>query len=354
MGITNIISIFIGIFVVIATLLPFIKLDHWWIRIFDFPRLQLVFMGLLSITLFIITWQNHTYEYIIGAGTVLAMGYQCFMIFPYTIFSKKEVLTCKDPGDHPVFSIMVMNVYMYNRNAVDAHRLIHDNKPDILVMVETDQWWTNQMDDLKKHYPFHVLVPLENTYGMLFYSKFKLINPQVKYILSDEIPSVHTDVELNSGEIFRFYAVHPKPPAPGHSKTSTNRDAELITIGKETREDENPVIVAGDLNDVAWSFTTNLFQRFSELLDPRKGRGMFSTFHARYWLFRWPLDHIFHSDHFQLLEIKTLPYFGSDHFPIYVRLCYMPSKRHKQDEPEADIDEVEEAHDKVKRAKEEE
>ncbi len=47
---------------------------------------------------------------------------------------------------------------------------------------------------------------------------------------------------------------------------------------------------------------------------------MLNTFHARIPLFRWPLDHLYHSPHFQLEEITRLPYIGSDHFPLYYRL----------------------------------
>jgi endonuclease/exonuclease/phosphatase (EEP) superfamily protein YafD len=81
-----------------------------------------------------------------------------------------------------------------------------------------------------------------------------------------------------------------------------------------------PIIVAGDFNDVAWSHTTRLFQRLSGLLDPRVGRGLYNTFHADHPLLRFPLDHLFHSNHFTLGSFRRLRHIGSDHFPIYVEL----------------------------------
>lgn len=347
----EIFSFLFGILAIVATALPFLKNEHWWIRVFDFPRVQIFCLGLISLILIPFFWNGHWTEYALALGLTIALAYQTYAIFPYTPLSKKQSLTCSNPGNHPVFSLVVMNVAMYNRNAKQAREIIMRANPDILIAVEPDHWWHHNLQALESDYPYRVSVPLENTYGMLLYSKLKLIDPIVKYLLMDDVPSIHTSVELPDSSIFRLYAVHPKPPAPGHSESSTHRDAELVTIGKETRLYEEPSIVAGDLNDVAWSFTTNLFQRFSELLDPRVGRGMFNTFHANYLLMRWPLDHIFHSDHFQIVDIRLLPYFGSDHFPIYVKLCHIPAKRHKQDEPEADREDVELAHDKMDRAK---
>ena len=349
--IIKILLLVIGIFIIIGTTIPFLKIEFWWIRIFDFPRLQIIGSALLTLIFYTIFWDSGSFlENLFLLLLLAAILHQASVIYPYSPFHKPQVITCEKPGEYISFSLMVMNVYMYNRNSKKALEIIKENDPDIIINVETDLWWKEQFSELKQLYPHHILVPLENTYGMLLFSKYELLNPEIKYILVKDVPSIHTKIKIKD-EVIRLYAVHPKPPAPGHSEKSTKRDAELITVGKETRNTEEPVIVAGDLNDVAWSYTTNLFQRFSELLDPRVGRGMFNTFHAKYKLMRWPLDHIFHSDHFQLIDLKTLDFFGSDHFPIYIELCLKPNFRHKQDEPEAEKDEVEFARDKVTRAK---
>ncbi len=136
------------------------------------------------------------------------------------------------------------------------------------------------------------------------------------------MPSIHTRVRLRSGRELRLHCLHPAPPSPTENASSSERDAELILLGKDLQNYADPVIVTGDLNDVAWSDTTRLFRKISGLLDPRVGRGFYNSYHAGIWFIRWPLDHLFHSSHFELSTMQRLPGFGSDHFAIYTELDY--------------------------------
>jgi hypothetical protein len=53
---------------------------------------------------------------------------------------------------------------------------------------------------------------------------------------------------------------------------------------------------------------------------------MFNTFHAKFWFIRFPLDHLFHSDHFTLSKIFRLLGFGSDHFALLTELVFEPGR----------------------------
>ena len=77
-----------------------------------------------------------------------------------------------------------------------------------------------------------------------------------------------------------------------------------------------------------------MFQRVARLLDPRIGRGLINTFNARRRFSRWPLDHVFASEHFRLVRIEPLAPVGSDHHPLLVELAYEPEGAGEQ-EPRA-------------------
>lgn len=312
------------ILLVLATLLPLSRSTHWWIRDLDFPRLQIAAVGaaLLAAELFFLDLTAVSHDIIIAA-TLGCMLYQGWWIFPYTRPYPNEVKLCADGArQEDRLRILASNVLGSNRNAAGLIAMIREHQPDIFVTLESTAWWQSQLDMLETEYPYTIKCPLENLYGMHVYSRLPLKNSTTRFLVEPDIPSMHTTVVLRSGKMVQVHFLHPTPPSPTENDESAARDAELMIVAKQVANLECPVIVAGDLNDVAWSPTTRLFRKISGLLDPRVGRGMFNTFHADHWFLRWPLDHLFHSRHFTLSFIKRLPSFGSDHFPVLVELVY--------------------------------
>ncbi|MBJ9984232.1 endonuclease/exonuclease/phosphatase family protein [Acinetobacter sp. S40] len=312
-----------AVLVIWLTFWSLIPRDEWWIRGADFPRLQILAVGVIAL-LFLLFWDApwNLIRELIVLGLIAALAYQLKMVLPYTFIWKKQVKQIKPEQFNPdqQISLLVCNVLTPNDQYHLLIEQIQQLKPDLVLTLETDQTWQNELTIIEADYPYRVPVPLDNLYGMHLYSRLKLQDTEVKFILSDEIPSIHTTVILPSGLAVQLYCLHPKPPSPTEAKDSTLRDAELLLVGDQIKDLDQSCIVMGDLNDVAWSRTTRLFQRISGLLDPRVGRHFINTFHADYPLLRWSLDHIFHSTDFALVKMKRLPNVGSDHFPVYVVL----------------------------------
>lgn len=332
-----------------ATLLPLSRIEHWRVRGLDFPRLQIA-CALAALLLAQTLMLRDDVTLLRGSlllATAGCLALQAWWIVPYTRLFRPEVLSAKKQDDANTVRIMTANVLTPNRDAPALRALVARHQPDLLVTLETDRWWQDQLSALHDDYPHRVQQPQDNLYGMHLYSRYVLSDTEVQFLVEDDVPSIHTQVTLPSGRRVSLHCLHPAPPSPTENETSSERDAELVMVGKRVRASELAVIVTGDLNDVAWSATTRLFRKVSGLLDPRVGRGMFNTFDARYAVLRWPLDHLFHSAHFQLLDIRRLPSFGSDHFPMLVTLLHTGHVSARQDGLSADADDRALARDKV-------
>jgi endonuclease/exonuclease/phosphatase (EEP) superfamily protein YafD len=338
----------LGILIVLFSIIPLIKNDYWFFRVFEYPRLQKLIVNVAVLVAFLALFKvSSTTDLVFTGLTAMNAAYLIYKIFPFTPLARKRLLPVGAIDDKNSFSIISSNVFQDNKNTEGCLQMLKSKDPDIVLLLETDQFWYEGTASLKKDYPFQVLVPLENTYGMLLYSKLNLIDTQVRYLVDEEIPSIKTKVELPSGQFFTLYCVHPTPPVPGENTYSTERDKELLLVAKEVKESNTPSIVVGDLNDVAWSYTTELFTKISGLLDPRLGRGFYNTFHAQHAFLRFPLDHVFCSTDFKFIALQRLDNFNSDHFPILIKLQYEQNADLQQEEPVAHREDLELAEEKI-------
>lgn len=320
-----------GVLAILLTLFPFVPIEHWSVRMFDFPQLQLTLLTLLAFAAYWIkfrfsNWRDYTFAGILLV-CVLIQGYR---LLPFTAFAPLELLNASEQSSNSI-KLYNANVLQKNDRYEDLYSDISAHDPDIVLLLETNAEWQGEMDErLSEKYPHSIKQPLDNTYGMLLYSKRVLLDAGVQFMVEDTIPSIHAKVLSRSNDTIQLIAIHPTPPIVMHAKHSFDRDAEMMMAARKAYDSNFPVIVLGDFNDVSWSGTNELFKKVSKLLDPRKGRGLFNTFNAKNWIFRWPLDHIFCSAEFRLLDIKRGSKFGSDHYPFYLELSLEPEKADEQ------------------------
>jgi endonuclease/exonuclease/phosphatase (EEP) superfamily protein YafD len=337
----------VALWLISGTLLNISKNPHWYVRGWDFPRVPVAALaGLVGIA-YAILFRDSWWDRLVIAGLAFVVARQLYLIYPYTRLARRTVNASDRPPGEDSFRLLISNVLMENRDYDRWLHVVRDADPDVIVAVEVNQAWDTALAPLRRDYPHGLRHPQENYYGMSVYSRLELDgDPELRFVVQDDVPSMHLTFRLRDGQRVRLHALHPRPPEPLRNQDSAPRDAELIVVGKEIGEHERdvPTLVCGDLNDVAWSYTTQLFLRLSRLLDPRKGRGPYNSYNANSRIFRFPLDHVFHSDEFKLLDLRVLPHAGSDHFPMLIELsCQPEAARREQGESAPTPDDHEEA-----------
>ena len=334
----------ISVLLILTVFLSYIKNDFWIYKILEYPRLQkLVLISIVTgCWFFFWPFEKIYYQLIIG-GLFISIIYLLYKIWPYTVFSKNEMRRVRDSKPENELKVFSANVLQENRQYATMLEHIKNSDPDLIFLLETNTAWNNAMKELEQEYPYTLLYPLENTYGLLFYSRLKLEDAKVLFLVKKDIPSIEAKVILPSGQKVQLWGLHPEPPVPGESLYSTAKDKELMKVAFKAKECDLPCIVIGDLNDVAWSHTTELFRKTSELLDPRRGRGFYNTFSAHHWYIRFPLDYIFCSREFGLIRMKRMPKNGSDHFATLTHLAFSEDLKMRQEPKKADKKELKEA-----------
>lgn len=320
-------------------------------RIVEFPRAQKWVLNVVLLLLYVV----YVFPFEFWDGVFLGMLsinliYLSYQIYPFLPFARKQIQTIS-ADQTPSISLLIFNVYQYNDQYDKLINMVQKCAADVVLLVETDAEWKEKcLAGFGEMYAHQILEDREDTYGMLLFSRMVLKNTKLRYLIKDFIPSIATEIVLKGGRVIKLYALHPAPPVPSESRFSTERDAEILMVGKEAADDKLPVIVAGDLNDVAWSYTTDLFLKVSKLLDPRRGRGFYNTFHAKHFWARWPLDHVFCSGHFRVQKMERLPASGSDHFPIFIQL-YLSPVENNQEALDASAEDIELAEEKIEKGK---
>ena len=326
----------LALLLVLLSFLPMWQTDRWWVRQWDYPRLQVAGLLLLcGVGLAFVGLERGRRFWALAASIVAALAWQASHFIIYQPLWPSEVASIRScPAERQV-ALLNANVLMTNKEYSRLIDLVERRNPDVVLLLETDLAWEKAIQPLMKRYPYRLSEPVPNTYGMILLSRLPM-EGRIEHRLQSGVPSADVRLRLGGGQEVILHALHPEPPWPGDD--SGERDAELVGVGREVRDEGRAAIVMGDLNDVAWSRTSRLFKKVAGMNDPRVGRGFYPTFNANYPLLRWPLDHLFVSPHFDLMAIDLLPEIGSDHLPIFFRLCLREPAGERKVAPSAPAD----------------
>jgi len=315
----------IASFVVLGSFLSLLtNTESRYLKMLDFPRIQFFIAAIVCLILcWLLTkkWQKH--DTVIAVFLAVSIIIQSTYLINYTPLVSREVPdSSAQPKEEDLFSLLITNVKMSNRNAQPLLDIIEKKDPDILLTMEVDKWWDNALKTIEKKYPFTKESINEVTYGMTLYSKMELKNIEELNLNHEKIPTFLCTVTLANGKDIQLMTLHPPPPTYFQElpDNESKEEKTMILAGQKVVETKLPIVLAGDFNDVAWSKTNEMTKANGELNDVRVGRGFYNSFHADIFLMRWPLDHVFVTKEFKLHKLERLPKIDSDHFPIYVEL----------------------------------
>ena len=203
--------------IVVATVLPIWQTNLWWVRLCDFPRYQIAALALSVLILMPLTLGPLTAaELVLFVAVALAALWQISWIWRYLPGAPLEVPSSGSwPGAPRVFALLTTNVFQDCRDVDALLKIISDADPDLILAVETDEWWCSRLSEaLRTRYPYGLTYPLSNGYGMAMFSRLELLKPTIRFLVDDAIPSIKTGVRLRSGAVVDLYGLHPQPPAP--------------------------------------------------------------------------------------------------------------------------------------------
>ena len=326
-----------------VTFLPSLGSDAWYVRFMSFPRLQFLcaLAGLLVFSLALpdrFRWTGLLPSILAAA----ALGYQCWVFFPYTPLGTVQVLAAQSCADASRLTLLESNVQMTNEHAERLFDEIRNNQPDVILVEEVDAWWHEQLETLNDTYPYRQHYVTQNYYGIDLLSRYPLLDPTIVFPARSYDPAVFAGVRLPSGQVVFIYGIHPRPPTFGQS--SAERDAQILETALRIADAGGPAMLAGDLNATPWSRIVRRTARIAHLLDPRIGRGWFPTWKAHSVILRWPLDNVLFTNELTLINYRVLPPIGSDHQPTLTTVCYTPAAAARQPAPQPNPGDIEAAH----------
>ncbi|MEJ7595671.1 MAG: hypothetical protein WKF77_29525 [Planctomycetaceae bacterium] len=128
----------IAAILIVTALAPLSPVDWWWVRMGDFPRVQLLIAYLIWLVVLAVL---HKQPYAKPAAGLLLVSVciQVYWIFPYLPVAPHQVEWAKSRNADVRLQILTANVLQDNQDATALLRLIDEESPDVVVLCEVNR-----------------------------------------------------------------------------------------------------------------------------------------------------------------------------------------------------------------------
>jgi endonuclease/exonuclease/phosphatase (EEP) superfamily protein YafD len=218
--------------------------------------------------------------------------------------------------------VCMINVLKRNDDFEDVRAFIHENSPDILVLMETDERWLDELKRIDEGYVEKVVSSELGNSGIVLYSRFPIANHREIRLSPKGRPNFHTVLNID-GRMINIFVSHPVSPTRKKGKWE-DRNIHIENLAKEIVKVVGPTIVIADLNTTMWSPFYKELVDITGLVNSREGFGINGSYPAPYAsVSGLPIDHILLSQHFSSQAFKCGPHIGSDHLPVWADIVLL-------------------------------
>ena len=210
------------------------------------------------------------------------------------------------------------NVLWSNKDYDRAIDLIAKEQPDIAIFQEAVPHWNPALAALKSDFPYHIRA---EKLEMEVYSKFPLLDPET-IVYGTYRGMIATDLQVGDRKI-KFVATHAYPQLYWGQGGWEIRNKQLLDLKEYARNQQQPIVIMGDLNISMWSPYYRSTIEGSGLRNARQGLGILPTHSIvapQFAALSAPIDHCLVSSEIQVQDFRLGSAIGSDHLPIIAEL----------------------------------
>lgn len=282
----------------------------WFLELFSHFAVQYLVVQVLAAMLCLATGRRAVavLALVMGVPNLLAVG-------PY-LPGLVAAPAARAAAERPPGRLIAANL-LYRQEDPSAMRgFLAGRSADVVVLSEFTPGWLEKLADFGEMYPYTVLRPRRNAWGIAVLSKYPLGPVEDLNLGDDQSSHVRVIVRLPSGPV-ELYAVHLASPAG--PRQAAQRNTQLRELAKiiAAADPGMPRIVAGDFNLTPWSPHFGDLLRDARLTDPRRPFGLHYTWPAWPVPLLWiPIDHCLVSGPLAVTRVAAGSPDGSDHLPL--------------------------------------